>query len=60
MYSIHNTKPTTSYGFPAQQPAKIAVQTTRTYLAENERSIKVIFCCFSPVDLTRYHQLINH
>jgi len=48
------------YGFPAEQAAKIAVQTTRAYLAKNEPGIKVIFCCFSTADLARYQQLINH
>ena len=48
------------YGFPAEQAAKIAVQTTRAYLAKNEPGIKVIFCCFSPADLALYQQLINH
>ena len=48
------------YGFPAEQAAKIAVQTTRAYLAKNKPCIKVIFCCFSTADLARYQQLINH
>jgi O-acetyl-ADP-ribose deacetylase (regulator of RNase III) len=47
------------YGFPKQQAAKIAVQTTLAYLTKNEPNLKVIFCCFSASDLAIYQQLIN-
>jgi O-acetyl-ADP-ribose deacetylase len=47
------------YGFPIKLAAKIAVQTTLAYFAQNKPSIKVIFCCFSTSDLAIYQQYIR-
>lgn len=47
------------YRFPADQAAKIAVETVRDFL-ETPCSIQtVIFCCFSEGDLERYQSLMR-
>ena len=47
------------YRFPADEAAKIAVESVRAFL-ETPCSIQtVIFCCFSAVDRVRYEDLIG-
>ena len=46
------------YGFPAEPAARIAVNTTREFLATDSVLREVIFCCFSAPDLARYQSLL--
>jgi len=42
------------YGYPIELAAKVAIATVREALAEFTAIREVIFCCFSPSDLTVY------
>lgn len=44
------------YGYPIEQAARIAVTTVRRSLTEFTAIQEVIFCCFSPGDLTVYEK----
>lgn len=35
------------YGYPADQAARIAVETVQAWLAAHDRPVRVILCCFS-------------
>lgn len=47
------------YGFPKEQAAAIAVRTVRECLDRMPQIEKVIFCCFSDEDHTRYKTLLS-
>ena len=42
------------YGFPIDNACRIAITETRKFLVEHPLPEQVIFCCFSPADLTVY------
>jgi O-acetyl-ADP-ribose deacetylase (regulator of RNase III) len=46
------------YGFPSDQAARIAVDTTQQFLATDSALREIVFCCFSPADLARYELLL--
>lgn len=46
------------YGYPIADATRIAVETTRTYLAGRTGITEVIFCCFSDSDLALYQQAL--
>lgn len=46
------------YGYPADQAARIAVNTVRQRLTGCPSITEVIFCCFSESDLARYQTLL--
>lgn len=48
------------YGFPKPEAAKIAVQTVRDYLKEDQSIEKIIFCCFDNENLTLYQEIISY
>ena len=47
------------YRFPADQAARIAVETVRAFLTESHSSIDVTFSCFSERDLELYRALLS-
>ena len=47
------------FGFPFEQAARIALQTTRESLSDPSSIEKVIFCCFSQSDLEFYQDLLG-
>jgi len=47
------------YGFPSEPAARIAVDTTRQFLATDSVLREIVFCCFSAPDLARYESLLN-
>ena len=47
------------YGFPAEPAARIAVDTTREFLATDSVLREIVFCCFSAPDLARYETLLS-
>lgn len=47
------------YRFPADEAAKIAVESARAFLETPCSIQKVLFCCFSAVDRARYEALLN-
>jgi O-acetyl-ADP-ribose deacetylase (regulator of RNase III) len=49
---------TGAYGWPADIAAKLALERVTTHLAACEIQTRVIFCCFSRADRTRYADLI--
>ena len=51
---------TGAYGFPIEQAARIAVETTRATLAEMDYSLeRVLFCAFSEPDYAIYRQFLG-
>jgi len=46
------------YGYPIEEATRIAIDTTRAYLAGNSKITEVIFCCFSEGDLQVYQQAL--
>ena len=46
------------YHFPKDEAAQIAVHTVKDFLKQFSAIEKVIFCCFSMEDFTRYQQLL--
>ncbi len=48
------------YGFPKPEAAKIAVQTVKDYLKEDQSVEKVIFCCFDNENLSLYQEIISY
>ena len=47
------------YHFPADEAAKIAVESVRAFMETPCSIKKVIFCCFSEVDRARYETLLR-
>ena len=47
------------YRFPADEAAKIAVESVRTFLETPCSIEKVLFCCFSEADRARYERLLE-
>lgn len=47
------------YGYPLEEAAKIAVETTRMFLEETNADLEVIFCCFSAKDLAVYEGVLG-
>ena len=47
------------YGYPKDQAAKIAVQTTRDFLLENDIELLVLFVCFDDENFLLYKELIG-
>lgn len=47
------------YRFPADEAAKIAVESVRAFLETPCSIEKVFFCCFSEADRTRYERLLE-
>ncbi len=47
------------YGFPKLLAAKIAVQSVREYVANQECNLTIIFCCYSQADLIIYQQTLS-
>jgi len=46
------------YGYPARLAAGVAVDAVSSHLARDSALREVIFCCFSPSDLSVYQRLI--
>ncbi|TLM66310.1 MAG: O-acetyl-ADP-ribose deacetylase [Deltaproteobacteria bacterium] len=46
------------YRFPPERACRIAVREVRTFLADRPLPEKVVFCCFSAEDLSRYEQAL--
>lgn len=46
------------YGYPIEVAARVAVSTVRKTLPQSPTVREVIFCCFSPDDLTIYERLL--
>jgi O-acetyl-ADP-ribose deacetylase (regulator of RNase III) len=49
---------TGAYGWPADIAAKLALESVTAHLTACEIQTRIIFCCFSRVDRTRYADLI--
>lgn len=49
---------TGAYGYPVRPAARIAVATTREFVATVRKIREVIFCCFSAADLAVYDELL--
>ncbi|MCB1276315.1 O-acetyl-ADP-ribose deacetylase [Prosthecobacter sp.] len=47
------------YGFPADQAARIAVETVQEFMKSPGTTQSVIFCCFSDEDRMRYDALLG-
>jgi len=47
------------YGYPIELAAKVAIATVREALAEFTAIREVVFCCFSPSDLTVYETRLH-
>ncbi len=47
------------YGFPKEQAAEIALKTVRECLEKMPEIERVVFCCFSGEDRTRYRALLR-
>ena len=45
---------TGAYGYPIQLAARVAVDSVRQWLADNELPAEISFCCFSEQDLAVY------
>jgi O-acetyl-ADP-ribose deacetylase (regulator of RNase III) len=50
---------TGAFGFPISEAAPIAIQTVETFLKTNGKLDRVLFCCFSPADLSIYRRLLS-
>jgi O-acetyl-ADP-ribose deacetylase (regulator of RNase III) len=50
---------TGAYGYPVRPAARIAVATTRDFVADARRTREVVFCCFSAADLAVYEELLQ-
>ncbi len=46
------------YGYPFELAAKIAIQTVRDTVPKPSSMEEIIFCCFSPSDLSIYESLL--
>ena len=47
------------YGYPLEKAAKVAIYTVQETLQEFSGIKKVIFCCFSPIDLQIYKNILS-
>lgn len=47
------------YGYPIEMAAKVAVETVRAAIQKSSNIKEVLFCCFSPGDLTIYESLLQ-
>lgn len=47
------------YGYPVEQAAKIAVDTTAAFLQQHERVERVMFACFGPEVFTAYMRALD-
>lgn len=47
------------YGYPAEAAAEIAVKTAREFVKKTGYKGEIIFCCFSPEDLSLYEALLK-
>jgi O-acetyl-ADP-ribose deacetylase (regulator of RNase III) len=47
------------FGYPIEQAARIAVETSREFPGRQEDGPEIIFCCFSRADLGVYETLLN-
>ena len=50
---------TGAYGYPADQAARIAVETVRAGIARPLDIERIVFCCFSHGDLSLYRRLLS-
>lgn len=50
---------TGAYGYPVRPAARIAVATTREFIAAGRRLREVVFCCFSAADLAVYEEVLR-
>ncbi|MCB1725650.1 MAG: O-acetyl-ADP-ribose deacetylase [Chromatiaceae bacterium] len=50
---------TGNYRYPADEAARIAVDTVTEIVRQAGRSIEVVFCCFSAADQLRYQRLLG-
>jgi O-acetyl-ADP-ribose deacetylase (regulator of RNase III) len=50
---------TGAYGYPVRPAARIAIDTTRGFVAEARRTREIVFCCFSAADLAVYEELLQ-
>lgn len=46
------------YGYPIEQAARIAIQTIKNFIKENDSLKKVILCCFSEHDYQVYKKTL--
>jgi len=47
------------YGYPIEPAVRIAVTTCAEFLVAHDHGLDVIFCCFSPHDLSIYKTLLH-
>jgi O-acetyl-ADP-ribose deacetylase (regulator of RNase III) len=47
------------YGYPVRPAARIAVATTREFVASARKLREIIFCCFSAADLAVYEEVLR-
>ncbi|WP_306600395.1 O-acetyl-ADP-ribose deacetylase [Geothrix sp. 21YS21S-2] len=47
------------FGYPIESACRIAVSTTRAFLARPSSIVEVVFCCFSPSDLEVYEGVLR-
>lgn len=47
------------FGFPKERAARLALATTRVWLAERESALAVTFCCFRETDAEIYRGLLG-
>ena len=47
------------YGYPIELAASIAIRSVRSSLAQESSVREVIFCCFSPRDLSHYEAILR-
>lgn len=45
------------YGYPIEQATRIAIETTRDFLARSDLPNRVVFCCFSASDAETYERM---
>jgi O-acetyl-ADP-ribose deacetylase (regulator of RNase III) len=50
---------TGTYKFPKKRAAEIAIQEVRTFLAEDDSLLQVIFCCFDKENFDIYMELLG-
>jgi O-acetyl-ADP-ribose deacetylase (regulator of RNase III) len=51
---------TGAYCFPKDRAAKIAVNTVKKFLSENNSSLQVIFVCFDDENYFSYQEILSH
>lgn len=47
------------YGYPAQAAAEVAIASVHAFTRARNQPARVIFCCFSALDLTLYRRLLD-